>query len=317
VNILVIGGTRLLGLAVVKQLAAAGHSITVLSRQPKRCPGGVECIGADRIDGLNRLSGRTFDATIDFLGYDKAAPEQVFGKLDPGTYVLISSTWLVRLAPTVAADQAINLIDDAYAKVLPDITFSYLIGKMSAETSVLEMRKRNGKATVLRLPIFWGHQEHTGRLDFYRQRIADGAPVICVNGGSNYAQLVWVEDVAHAFIHWLHKASERPIWEALPDEGTKVRDIIKLIAAGMGKQPVLVDIPSERLLDELPDYLEIEPLWREVAINVTDNNIFKAADITPTPQASWLCNLAKQPVDTGVSELLERELSFLEHVLSD
>lgn len=311
-NVLVIGGTRLLGLALVKQLLAADHKVTVLTHHPEKCTAGVECIGAEREKGLTNLGGRRFDVTMDFIAYDEKAPTQVFNSIYPGTYILISSTWLLRLDPSIAADQEISIVDDACAKLIPAVTYSYLIGKMRAEATVLEMRKRNGTATILRLPIFWGYKEHTGRFDFYRQRISDGAPIICVDGGNNYAQIVWTEDIARIAACWLGKASERSIWEGIPDNGDKVRDIIKQIAICAGKQPKLVDVSSKQLLVELPDFLTEEPLWRESMINITESNLFHIMNTKPTPQSKWLCDLAKHEISFTISELRKKEITFLD-----
>ena len=313
-NILVIGGTRLLGLAVVKQLLLANNNVTVLSRHPEKCPSGVECIGAERVEGLVQVTGRKFDVTIDSIAYDEQAPTQVFNCFNPGVYILISSTWLVRLAPFMAADQAISSVEESCAKLLPDITYSYLLGKMRAEATVLEMRKKNGTATILRLPIFWGYKEHTGRLDFYRQRVFDGAPIICIDGGNNCAQIVWTEDIACVAALWLYKALERPIWEAIPDDGNKVRKIIELVATAADKQPTLVDVSSEQLLTDLSDYLKKEPLWRETSSNITECNLFTVMGIKPTPIAKWLCDLSQQEMVTDISELRRREIAFLEHI---
>ena len=96
-KILVIGGTRLLGLALVRALLAAGHRVTVVSRRAENCPEGVECLKGDRQEGLRQLAGSKFDATFDFIAYDSLAPQQVFAEVQYGTYVLISSTWMVRM----------------------------------------------------------------------------------------------------------------------------------------------------------------------------------------------------------------------------
>lgn len=316
-NVLVIGGTRLLGLALVKQCIAANQKVTVLSRHPEKCPEGVECIGAEREEGLARLGGRKFDVTIDFIAYDEKAPTQVFNFIDPGLYILISSTWLTHLAPSIAADKEISTIDNACAKLLPTVTYSYLKGKMRAEAEVLAMRKKTGIATILRLPIFWGNHEHTGRFDFYRQRIADGAPIICVDGGNNHAQIVWTEDIARIAVRWLGKASERSIWEGIPDNGFKVRDIIKQIAICAGKQPKLVNVSSKQLLVQLPDFLIEEPLWRESTINITESNLFRIMNIKPTPQSKWLCDLAKLEISPIRSELRNKEIAFLDRNFND
>jgi nucleoside-diphosphate-sugar epimerase len=316
-KILVIGGTRLLGLALVRALVAGGHSVTAVSRRAENCPEGVECLTGDRQDGLRNLAGRKFDATLDFIAYDSLAPQQVFAEVHYGTYVLISSTWMVRMNRAMTADQAVTTVEDRCLDVLHPITRNYLTGKLAAERVTLEERAAGGKATILRLPIFLGAREHTGRLNFYRQRLADGSPVICVDEGRNVAQMVWTEDVARAILLWMPCASERPVWEGLPDEGLRVREIITLIARGMHLQQSLADISSETLQNLLPEYLQNEPLWRERKIFQTESNLFLFMKMRPTPLPIWLCDLAGQGTVPPVSPLRQRELSLMQSLAYD
>lgn len=313
-NILVIGGTRLLGLALVRRLITNGHNVTVLSRHPERIPKEAVSIGLERLEGLAQLSGRTFDATVDFIAYDQASPKQVFNYFNPGVYILVSSIWIVRLAPFLFADQILHTVDAHCASLLPVVTYSYLIGKMGAEKTVLEMRnKKKSQATILRLPIFLGKDDHTGRLDFYSQRISDGAPIICVDGGINYAQIAHTEDLATVIAMWISRAAERTIWEAIPNGGTAVRDIIKLIGKATENSSHLIDIPSMKLSIDLPEYLINEPLWREIPLEVTKNNIFTAMKVSSTPASKWLPGLVKNVRMSKMSKLRKKEIVYLEN----
>ncbi len=311
-KILVIGGTRLLGLALVRALLAARHHITVVSRRAENCPEGVEVLQGDRQAGLGKLAGRKFDATFDFIAYDSLAPGQVFAEIHYGSYVLISSTWMVRMNHATAADQAVSAAEDSCLDLLHPITRNYLLGKLAAERAILEERAGGGQAAILRLPIFWGAREHTGRLKFYRQRLTDGGPVICVDGGRNVAQIVWTEDVARAMVAWMPQAAARPVWEALPDQGLQVREVIALLARGMHLQESLIDIPSEILNNLLPEYLQDEPLWREREIVQTESNLFRLMKMRSTPPSIWLCNLAGQGAVPPASPLRQRELSLIQ-----
>jgi nucleoside-diphosphate-sugar epimerase len=183
---------------------------------------------------------------------------------------------------------------------------------MAAERVTLDERAGGGATTILRLPIFWGAGDHTGRLDFYRQRLADGSPVICVDGGHNVAQIVWTEDVVRVILTWINRAPDRPVWEALPDEGIRVREVIALIARGMHLPQSLVDISSETLKNLLPEYLQNEPLWRENEIAQTESNLFLLMKMRQTPLSIWMCDLASQGTVPPTSLLRQRELSLIQ-----
>ena len=70
-KLLIIGGTRFLGRALVDEARLMGHTVTLFNRgqsNPNLYPD-VEQIRGDRDGGLDALSGRRWDAVIDTCGY--------------------------------------------------------------------------------------------------------------------------------------------------------------------------------------------------------------------------------------------------------
>lgn len=288
-KILILGGTRLLGLALVRRLAAAGHDLTVLSRRAAPLPATVRHIHAERDDGLRRLAGERFDLIFDFLAYDGAAVEVALRAIAAGSYVLISSIWMTRLSPGLPADRPVAAPSDDALQELPEVTRRYLLGKLAAERVVAGHAARR-PALILRLPIFWGAGEHTGRLRFYAERIKDGGPLILVDGGVNLTQVAWSEDLATALTAATAPLAQAatPILEALPHAGIPLRELVADIARGTGASPRFSDLSAATLARVFPDYLAAEPLWRETAIERTDANLFRLAGTAPTAQADWL-----------------------------
>ncbi|HTE20696.1 MAG TPA: NAD-dependent epimerase/dehydratase family protein, partial [Armatimonadota bacterium] len=69
-DVLVIGGTGFLSSAVVAELSAAGHRVTVFTRGRRPLPEGVEAITGDRSDHAAfaaHFEGRPFDAVVDCI----------------------------------------------------------------------------------------------------------------------------------------------------------------------------------------------------------------------------------------------------------
>ncbi len=311
-KILVLGGTRLLGLALVRRLASEEHELTVVSRRTAPFPETVRNIRADRQDGLQQIAGECFDLIFDFLAYDGAAISDALSAIPQGTYVLISSVWLVRLAPGLAVDRVLtNPSDDALLQ-LPEVTRRYLLGKLAAEKIVTGPRRLARPMLILRMPIFWGAQEHTGRVRFYAERIADGKPLMLINGGMNLTQIAWSEDLATAMaaaLPLLVKA-EAMIWEALPHEGITVRQVIADIASGTTICPAFREHDAASLQDCFPEYLEAEPLWRECASARSETNLFALAGTIPTPQALWLPACCEMAGGDARLDLRKRELAL-------
>jgi nucleoside-diphosphate-sugar epimerase len=313
VKVLVIGGTRLLGLSVVHRLLESQHLVTVLSRRPENCPSGARCIGADRTVGLASLAGESFDMVIDFVAYNFAAVIEVLSKIPNANYVLISSTWITRLNPDVSVDEEVTNIDQNSLTLLPVVTRNYLLGKREAESAVFKARQEGRQVTILRLPIFFGEGDHTGRLDFYKRRYSDNRAIISIDGGLNLAQIAWTEDIARALQNWLPIAIRYPIWDALTDAGLPVRQIVGYIIGNMASPPSFVDIPSAFLAEHLPLYLENEPLWKETPLTISERNIFLETGTIPTHYCEWLCFLSSAP-DKSPLELRENELRLIESI---
>ncbi|HAN45299.1 MAG TPA: 3-beta hydroxysteroid dehydrogenase [Cyanobacteria bacterium UBA8156] len=70
-KVLVMGGTRFIGVALVKQLVAQGHEVTVFNRGTRPAPAGVRTLVGDRTDAevlRDRLAAEDFDAIFDNTG---------------------------------------------------------------------------------------------------------------------------------------------------------------------------------------------------------------------------------------------------------
>lgn len=302
-KILVIGGTRFLGKRFVEILLANDHQVTVISRHPKNCPAGALVVGGDRFDGVKNLTGQKFDFIFDFIGYDTDGPNQIFKLLKFKTYVLISSTWVTRI----------------HSDSLSKDELRYISKKIEAETAALSRWRSDHDTTVLRLPILFGKNDHTGRLEFYGQRILDGYPLILVNGGKNIAQIVWVEDVAQAMNLWVKQGSftNHKIWDSLPDKGKSATSIVKNIALALGKKSIFINISSKILSQQLPEYLTAEPLWKLATTNVGEANLFRIVGYQPTSQKKWLESVVGDTrlinSKLKLSELRQKEIIFLRH----
>lgn len=312
-KILVIGGTRLLGLSVVHRLIESEHLVTVLSRRAKNSLIGASFIEADRSIGLDILAGKPFDLVIDFIAYNSAAVLEVLNKIPNANYVLVSSTWITRLSSNCSVESQVTDIDENSVSNLPLVTRNYLLGKREAESAVFKSRQNGQQATVLRLPIFFGDGDHTGRLDFYKRRYIDHGAIISIDSGVNLAQIVWTEDMARAFPNWLPVAMNYPIWDALTDVGLPVRQVVEYIIGKPGSEINFVDIPSVFLAEYLPLYLVNEPLWRETPLTPSENNIFMVTGTMPTPYTKWLSILKGGP-DQSPPELREKELRLIERI---
>ena len=107
-HILVLGGTRFLGRAVVESALANGHGVTLFNRgrtNPELFSE-VEKIRGDRTADLSALKGRRWDAVIDVAAYDPEVAQRSAEALSQSVdrYVFVS-TVSVYASHATTADQ--------------------------------------------------------------------------------------------------------------------------------------------------------------------------------------------------------------------
>jgi nucleoside-diphosphate-sugar epimerase len=313
-RLLILGGTRFTGRALAGLLANIGHDVTVSSRRPENAPKGVQTHGGERGEAMVGLAReRPFDAVVDFTAYDADSTRQALDAFSKGRYFLISSIWVTKLHHGMLADTPAP-IDVSAPHDLPAVTRKYIEDKASAEFQVRKAHSTGRMAVALRLPILWGLNDHTGRLDFYRRRVTDGGAQILVDGGTNYAQLGWSEDVAGAIARLVTADAHElpPLLEGLPGNGTTVIKLNELIAAEEGVLAQPVAVPRETLAREFPAFLDYEPLWREESLPVSRANLFTVTGWVPHALKDWLGNLVSQvPLRSTNHNVRAEELAFL------
>ena len=306
-KILILGGTRFLGKKILdKLLDSDNNDIWVISRRNLLVKSKIHFLNMERKNGINSLKNKIFDLTIDFIAYEKTDIFDIHLKINSKKYIFISTTWITRLWDGNIANEfkSINLKN----MHLPEITKRYLMGKYECEEFIINLIKEGFNAKSIRFPIILGEGDHTGRLEFYLERILDNQPLIQIKDINNKIQVSCVKNIASAFIEWIEICDKFPInvWEALPGDGIKSKDLIKSFAFSLDKEVKFIDIPKTQLEKYLPDFLVKEPFWREKNLKISDSNIYKFIKLKS--KAFKDCSFANKVVLQ--TELRKREISY-------
>jgi len=314
-KVLILGGTRFLGKRVVELMILNGWMVTVISRRinPRIK---VRQICSDRSEGLKSIKGAYFDLVVDFICYKESDLIEVFENIETNCFLLISSTWIPRLWGGVAACELPQEINITNNKV-PKETFNYLMGKLEAEKALIHFRGKGFPVSILRLPIMLGEGDHTGRLNFYLERLNDQNQIILINAGANFAQIANVEDLSIAIVDWcsMKKIENHAIWDGLPGPGKSVLSILFALKNSMGVNSEFVSISSQELSNYLPEYLEREPFWRESTLTISDSNIYQFLVRSPLSFQSF--DLSHCINNLTSSKLRSEEIVFLMSRLND
>lgn len=206
-KLLIIGGTRFLGRALVDEGLEAGHELTLFNRgrsNPGLYPD-IEQIHGDRDGGLAALGGRRWDAVIDTSGYVPRVVRASAAFLADAVehYTFISS---ISVYAEPAPD---NLDEDAPVATIPDETTEEITGESYGALKALCERAATeamgGRALNVRAGLIVGPHDPTDRFTYWPVRVARGGEVLAPGEPDSGVQFIDVRDLAR----WILSAAER------------------------------------------------------------------------------------------------------------
>jgi UDP-glucose 4-epimerase len=204
-KVVVIGGTRFVGRAIVEDLAAAGHELLLVHRgvlEPEGMPEALH-VHTERKDLLSHkkeLAAFKPDAAIDCRALTRADAETAIAALPAGIrLVVISSVDVYRAFGALNDERETDPVPiDEDSPVRPN-RYPYRglmegmddYDKLDVEDVYLE---HNG--TSLRLPMVYGERDYQRREEFILRRVRAGRTRIPVGAGMWLACRGYVRDLA-------------------------------------------------------------------------------------------------------------------------
>ncbi len=259
-RILMIGGTGTISMAITRRLAERGEELYLLNRGTRSAelPENVKTIVADISDEeetARRLSGMTFDAVCEFIGF---VPEQVerdyrLFKDKTKQYIYISS------ASAYHKPVRSYLINEGTALANP--YWQYSRDKIACEDFLMKMYRENGfPVTIVRpshtydersVPL--GVHGKNGSWQVIR-RMLDGKPVIIHGDGSSLWTMTFNTDFALGYCGLIgnpHAIGEA--FQIMNDETLTWDQIYQTIADVLGVELKAYHVSSE-FLAAVSDY---------------------------------------------------------------
>ncbi len=300
-KILVMGGSRFMGLATVRELLAHGHSVTVLNRGTRAVewPGPVTELRGDRNDpqALRQLNGLAFDGVIDLSAYTGEQTRLLLAA--PGMKDV--PRWVHCSSGAVYAPQPILPWKENGAMGPWSLWGQYAIDKLDGERSLQTRRAANLATTALRLPFVLGPANYVDREEFVFNRLLDDATILLPGDGQAVVQFVSTGQVAQAMVAAL---------EVFSGSGWQVFNIA---APGFCSLEGFVQICAE--------ITGKEPKLQRVAGGPTGGagEVFNGGNaVFPFPNANYVLDLEAaaaagiSPKPENLKDMLHQALSFLE-----
>lgn len=196
-KILVLGGTRFLGPALVEAARARSHVLTLFNRG-KSNPGlfpDLEQIHGDRDGQLQGLIGRHWDAVIDTSGYVPRVVRMSAELLAPSVerYLFVSTISVYDESIPPGSDESAKLATLTDPKS-EDVRAHYGALKVLCERAVEAALP--GRALSVRPGLIVGPEDVTDRFTYWPVRLDRGGEVLCPGDGSDPVQIVDVRDLA-------------------------------------------------------------------------------------------------------------------------
>lgn len=205
-KLLIIGGTRFLGRAIVDEGRALGHTLTLFNRghsNPKLFPD-VEQIHGDRNGSLDVLRGRRWDAVIDTCGYVprtvRASAEFLSGAVDHYTFISTLSVYAEPLPADANENAPVGTLADASIEEITGETYGPL--KVLCERAATEAM--DGRALLVRSGLIVGPHDPTDRFTYWPVRVARGGEVLAPLAPDYGVQFIDARDIAR----WALRATE-------------------------------------------------------------------------------------------------------------
>jgi 2'-hydroxyisoflavone reductase len=260
-KLLLLGGPKFLGRALVDAALARGHELTLFNRgrtNPELYPE-VEKLRGDREGGLEALRGRGWDAVIDTSGY---VPHVVraTGKalVESGRYCFVSSisAYADFSGPVQETSPLAPLGDQPADELLADFG-NYGALKALCEEAV--SATFDDRALVVRPGLIVGPHDPTGRFTYWPHRAARGGDVLAPSPPERKVQFIDVRDLAE----WIAGLCERGVGGTFNATNTGIAwgELLETCAAAApdGARPTWVT--DEFLFEhEVGEWMEL-PLW--------------------------------------------------------
>jgi nucleoside-diphosphate-sugar epimerase len=308
-KVIVFGGTRFIGRAIVEELAAAGRDVLIVHRgnlEPGDMPP-VQHLHADRMEletHRDVLAAFKPDAAVDCRALTRADSEAVLAALPAGLrLVVISSLDVYRAFGALNDERETDPVPlDETSPVRPN-RYPYR-GKMPGMDDYDKLDVEDvylpAGATSVRLPMVYGEHDYQLREEFILRRVRAGRTRIPFGAGSWLACRAYVRDVARG----VHLALKTPsaageVLNLCEDKTYSMRMWSRMILDAAGSDAELVRVADEVLPEDLQPTGTMTQHIAASAQKARSMLGWTTADPIESLQTTVSWHLANPPNDTG------------------
>ncbi|MEP6976654.1 MAG: NAD-dependent epimerase/dehydratase family protein [Thermoleophilia bacterium] len=207
-KLLVLGGTRFLGRAIVAAALAAGHEVSIFTRGQTNSdlsPEAEHLVG-DRDGDLAALEGGRWDTAIDTCGYYprivRASVELLAGRVEH--YAFISSVSVYADLSTPPNESSpVGTMEDETLEEMGD-EFQYY-GPLKALCEAEVERAFPGRALIVRPGLIVGPHDPTDRFTYWPRRLERGGEILAPAPADEPVQFIDVRDLGEWIVRMVEE----------------------------------------------------------------------------------------------------------------
>ncbi len=254
-NILVIGGTRYMGVHLVKHLLSDGHKVTIATRGQAIDNFGINVsrIFLDRTNPeslYNALNDKNFDIAYDSLAYSSNDIKYLLEVLKCNKYIEVS-TMSVYPKPKKQLVEGDFKPESYELKWCSRNDYPYDETKRQAECALFQVYN-DISAVAIRFPFVIGEDDYTKRLYFYVEHIVNSIPMYIDNLKEKMTFIQSKE--AGKFLAWMANNDFFGYINAASNGSVSLYDIISYIENKTNMKAVLSDTGDKAPYNETLEF---------------------------------------------------------------
>ena len=229
-RILVMGGTRFIGVSLTRRLVEQGHEVVLFNRGNRPAPmAGVVQLQGDRKDPAQlkaALTGQKFDAVFDNNGRERSDTQMLVEALEPGfkQFIYVSSAGVYLKSDELPLVEGDPLDPKSRHK-----------GKFETEQYLEEQKL---PFTSVRPVYIYGPQNYNPVERWFFDRIVRDRPLPIPGNGLHVTQLGHVDDLALAMVNVLgNDQAIGQIYNVAGDRFVTFDGLAKACATAAGRDP--------------------------------------------------------------------------------
>ncbi len=256
-KLLILGGTRFLGVALVEAALAKGWELTLFNRG-KSNPGlfkgrPLEEIHGDRnvAEDVKKLAGRKWDAVIDTSGYFprqvRSAMEVLSGNV--GQYVFISSISVYATPMKAGMDETaavMRLEAGTDVDAIKDITGGNY-GPLKLLCEEAAEKGMPGRALNVRPGYIVGERDGSDRFTYWPVRVRKGGEVLVPGNPTDPVQFIDVRDLGDWTIRMVESGTNGVFNATGPKEKLSMGAFLETCRKETGSKATFTWAPEEKL----------------------------------------------------------------------